>query len=165
LFQNDEWYWQIHRDLSQTVRTGEPAPTRLWGKGLFDYFAAHPDAARRFNAGMASRYADNNAALATGYDFSGLDTLVYVGGGNGALLRTILAQEPGIRGILFDLPSVVADAVVAERVQVVGGDFLEEVPSGGDAYLLSNVLHDWQARMQPGSCAACGEQCRGKLDC
>ena len=74
LFQNDEWYWEIYRDLPHTVRNSVSLCLRASGTGvLSDYFADHPDAARRFNAGMASPHAENNAALATGDDFSGSD--------------------------------------------------------------------------------------------
>jgi hypothetical protein len=151
LFQNDEWYWQVYRELPYSVRTGLPATEHLWGHGLFGYFATHPAAAELFDRGMASRHAETNAALASAYDFSGIDTLVDVGGGNGALLATILAQHPNMRGILFDLPRVVegatarlAAAGLMQRCQIVGGDFFDSVPAGGDAYVLSNVLHDWQ---------------------
>jgi len=150
LFQNDDWYWQVYRALPYSLRTGAPATEHLWGKGLFEYFAEHPEAARRFDAGMASRHAESNAALAAGFDFAGIGTLVDVGGGNGSLLAAVLGAHPAMRGVLFDLPRVVAGAHerltaagVAERCRVVGGDFFEAVPPGGDAYLLSNVLHDW----------------------
>jgi hypothetical protein len=151
MFQNDDWYWQLYRDLPYSVRTGRPATEHLWGNGLFGYFAAHPAAAELFDRGMASRHAETNAALAGGYDFSGIHTLVDVGGGNGSLLTAILAAHPNMHGILFDLPRVaegaagrLAEAGLAQRCQVVGGDFFDCVPAGGDAYLLSNVLHDWQ---------------------
>jgi hypothetical protein len=150
LFQNDDWYWQVYRALPYSVRTGAPATEHLWGTGLFAYFAEHPDAARRFDAGMASRHAEGNAVLATGFDFAGIQTLVDVGGGNGSLLATILRAHPAMQGVLFDLPRVVEGAQaqltaagVAERCRIVAGDFFEAVPPGGDAYLLSNVLHDW----------------------
>jgi len=151
LFQNDEWYWQVYRELPYSVRTGKPATQYLWGDGLFGYLASHPQAAELFDSGMASRHAETNAALANAYDFSGIDTLVDVGGGNGSLLATILAAHPNMNGILFDLPRVaegatgrLAQAGVAQRCQIVGGDFFDSVPAGGDAYVLSNVLHDWQ---------------------
>jgi SAM-dependent methyltransferase len=150
LFQNDEWYWQVYRDLPYSVRTGLPATEHLWGHGLFGYFASHPEAADVFDRGMASRHAETNAALASAYDFSGIETLVDVGGGNGSLLATLLAAHPSMHGVLFDLPRVVEGAAerlaelgLAPRCQVVGGSFFERVPAGGDAYVLSNVLHDW----------------------
>jgi hypothetical protein len=150
LVMNDEWNWQLYRDLPYSARSGAPASEHLWGTGLFEYFAGHPDAARRFDAGMASRHAAGNAALVAGYDFSGIGMLVDVGGGNGSLLAEVLAAFPGRRGVLFDRPSVVQGAAealtrtgVAGRCEVVGGDFFRTVPAGGDAYVLSNVLHDW----------------------
>jgi hypothetical protein len=84
------------------------------------------------------------------YDFGRHTTLVDVGGGRGALLAAILTRYPAVRGLVFDLPHVVAEspplleaAGVAERCQVVGGSFFEGVPQGADAYLLKTVLHDW----------------------
>jgi hypothetical protein len=150
-FQNDEWYWQVYRDLPYSVRTGKPATEHLWGDGLYGYFAAHPDAAELFNSGMASLHAETDTTVAAAYDFSGIQTLVDVGGGTGSLLATILTAHPHMNGILFDLPhvvegaaSVLSQANVEQRCHVVGGDFFERLPAGGDAYVLSNVLHNWQ---------------------
>ena len=91
-----------------------------------------------------------NAAVPAAYDFSGCGTIVDVGGGNGSLLASVLAANPSARGILFDLPHVLdqarrqlAAAGVAERCELVGGDFFAGVPAGGDAYLLRWVLHDF----------------------
>jgi hypothetical protein len=88
-------------------------------------------------------------ALLAAYDFSRFQQLVDIGGGEGALLRDILAATPKLQGILFDLPTVVAGAAevltsdVAARCQVVGGNFFDSVPEGADAYLLKSVIHDW----------------------
>ena len=75
--------------------------------------------------------------------------VVDVGGGRGALLAGILKAHPGVRGIVFDQPHVVAGARetlaaagVADRCAVEGGDFFQTVPAG-DAYILKNVIHDW----------------------
>jgi len=38
---------------------------------------------------------------------------------------------------------LLAEAGVAERCQVIGGDMFVEVPSGGDAYLIARVLFNW----------------------
>ncbi len=89
-------------------------------------------------------------AVAAAYDFSGIRTLVDVGGGTGNLLTTILAAHPGVHGILFDAPAVAAAAraLVDERglggrVDFDPGDFFERVTPGGDAYTLSHIIHDW----------------------
>ena len=90
------------------------------------------------------------AALAA-YNFGRFGCVVDVGGGRGALLAAILARHPNVRGVLFDQPHVVAEAEqelqaagVADRCRVVGGSFFDAVPEGGDAYVLSNILHDWE---------------------
>jgi hypothetical protein len=89
-------------------------------------------------------------AVTSAYDFSGSATVVDVGGGRGGLLAAVLARYPSVRGVLFDLPDVVAGAGellatahVADRCSVVGGSFFDAVPDGGDTYLLKAVIHDW----------------------
>jgi hypothetical protein len=84
------------------------------------------------------------------HDFSTCRRVCDVGGGTGTLLSGILAANPGLRGVLFDLPSVVAKAPpvlegagVADRVEVVGGDFFAAVPDGCDRYVLQAIVHDW----------------------
>lgn len=118
--------------------------------GVFPYLTQHPDEARVFDAAMTAFSTQAAAAVITAYDFSVLGTIVDVGGGHGALLRTILQATPTARGLLFDMPHVVEGAKgqieaagLAERCMVAGGDFLTAVPSGGDAYILSEVIHDW----------------------
>jgi hypothetical protein len=148
---SEAWNWQLWQDLPYSVRTGRAASEHVWGKGMFEFLAERPDASSRFDAAMASRHAASNAALVDGYDFSGIETVVDVGGGNGSLIAAILAAYPNMRGVLFDLPGVVAGAAghlaeagIAERCDIVAGSFFEAVPRGGDAYIVSNVLHDWQ---------------------
>ena len=89
-------------------------------------------------------------AVLRAYDFSSFACVVDVGGGEGTQLAAILARHPAIRGILFDQPEIVtraqpvlAAAGVDERCELVGGTFFEDVPGGGDAYLLKFILHDW----------------------
>jgi hypothetical protein len=99
---------------------------------------------------MAATAQDVAAGIVAAYDFAGVGSVVDVGGGSGALLAEILRAHPSIRGILFDLPRVVEAAGpileaagVLDRCDVVGGDFFEEVPAGGDVYVLKGVVHDW----------------------
>jgi hypothetical protein len=84
------------------------------------------------------------------YDFSGIGTLAEIGGGNGSVLSAVLQTYPSMRGILFDLPGVVAwaranleAAGLAGRCRTAGGSFFEAVPGGADAYLLRHIIHDW----------------------
>jgi hypothetical protein len=109
---------------------------------------------------MTRQSEQHNAAVVTAYDFSGLRLVVDVGGGRGATLAAILQGNPSLRGILFDLPHVVREgslpglADVAERCQIIGGDLLSAVPSGGDCYMLKRVLMDSRTRSPSGCCGS-----------
>lgn len=146
-------HWEHWGDLEHSVRTGQTAVSRVRGMEFFDYLDTDPDFARVFNDAMTgtSTVAIENAVPA--YDFSNFRRIVDVGGGHGALLSAVLRAAPAARGVLFDLPSVVADASdtdgpltvagVAQRCDVEGGSFFESVPADGDAYLLKTIIHDW----------------------
>jgi len=149
LFLPAAFLWRPLGELEYSVRTGEPAFERIFGQHFFQYLASHPDDALTFNTAMTQGVAWTCAALLAAYDFSRFQRLADVGGGEGALLRAILLATPGLRGVLFDLPQVVARArevmtgEVAERCEIVGGDFFRAAPEGADAYLLKGVVHDW----------------------
>ncbi|MFG2111962.1 methyltransferase [Streptomyces sp. NPDC048718] len=136
--------------LAEAVRSGNAVFSMANGKPAWDYLHENPDVQALFNAGMTDISAQITVAVATTYDFSAHSTLVDVGGGQGRLLAAILAARPRLDAILYDKPEVVAHAApvleqagVADRCRVVGGDFLTGVPRGGDAYLLSSVIHNW----------------------
>jgi hypothetical protein len=149
--------------LLQSVRTGQPAFEHQFGVDVFEYFRQNPEAGAIFNEAMTNWTTQASAAVAATYDFSRFGSMIDVGGNQGTLLATILRQYPTARGTLFDLPHVVATAKdhlvtagVDSRCAILGGDFFNAVPSGGDAYLLSYVLHDWDDER----CVAILAQCR-----
>ena len=136
--------------IIEVVKTGKPGFDIAHGMGSFEFFAAHPDLAQKFQATMSERTAAFARSVATGFDFSRVRTVADIGGGKGTLLAAILRQHGHLRGVLFDLPSMVnaAEEVfraagVADRCEIVPGDFFRGVPAGAEAYLLANVLHDW----------------------
>ena len=136
--------------LVDSVRTGTSVVPALRGKSSFDYFAEEPELAELFNQTMTSVSEMTDATVVAGYDFGAYPTIVDVGGGHGPLLAAILAAAPASRGVLYDLPLVVANARsllreqgVADRVVIVEGSFFDSVPGDGDAYLLKNIIHDW----------------------
>jgi hypothetical protein len=141
--------WRPLGELTESVRTGEPSFNRIYGESFFEYLAGHAEDAALFNRVMTQGIAFTSPALLEAYDFSHFERLVDVGGGQGALLREILAATPRLHGVLFDLPKVVEgaseflDGVFAERSEIVGGSFFDSVPAGADAYLLKGVIHDW----------------------
>ena len=138
--------WTPSGALEETVRTGQPAFERIYGVPFFDHLARHSDDAAVFNGAMSSspRYV---AAIVEAYDFSKFGRIVDVGGGHGLLLAAILSANPRLRGVLYDLPSVVAGALrqeaISERYEIIGGDFFQGVPAGADAYVLKGIIHDW----------------------
>jgi SAM-dependent methyltransferase len=141
--------WRPVGDLYESVRTGTPGFRRLYGERFFEWAKTHPEDGAVFNAAMTSGSAQRLPAILAAYDFAHFERIVDVGGGQGALLAGILRASPKARGVLFDLPNVAAGAEalrvphLAERCEIVGGDFFESVPAGGDAYVLSRVIHDW----------------------
>jgi hypothetical protein len=142
--------WDSIGLLSHAVRTGEPAADKALGASIFDYLAARPVEATRFNELMIAFHGAEPPAVAAAYDFSAIGTLVDVGGGTGNLLTTILLAYPGVSGLLYDLPHVAAEAReriasrgLTDRCGVAEGSFFDGVPEGGDAYMLSHIIHDW----------------------
>jgi hypothetical protein len=141
---------QTFAEAMHSVRTGEPVLKDVVGAELFEYLAAHPHEGAMFNAAMGAFGREVSEAVVQAYDFSGLETIVDIGGGHGTLLSAILRGHPHLKGILFDLPHVadgarglMVSAGVADRCEIRGGDFFDEVPAGGDAYVLSWIIHDW----------------------
>jgi precorrin-6B methylase 2 len=144
-------YWQAWGHLLDSVRTGEHAFRHAHGMNTWEYYARNPEAGAAFDRAMTSRSRRQANVVLKACDFGRFACVVDVGGGHGALLAEILAKHQAIRAVLFDQPHVVAGAEqllrafgVADRCQVVGGDFFEAVPSGGDAYVLKFILHDWE---------------------
>ncbi len=136
--------------IDYSLRTGEPAFENHYGKGLFELVMDNPGAAAMFSETMVGFHGMEPPAVAEAYDFSGIGTLVDIGGASGNMLGHILSRHPGLKGVLYDLPHVVVDAPqllegfgVADRVEIVGGSFFEAAPSGHDAYLMSHIIHDW----------------------
>jgi hypothetical protein len=133
-------------ELENTVRTNASAFGQAHGVRIFDYLDQHCDEMEIFADAMDGYAVLVSAALMEAYDFSGVRTLVEIGGS--LALAFVLAKYPAMRGILFDLPAVIKSASnflrshgVEERVELRGGNLFEGVPEGADAYLLQNILH------------------------
>jgi hypothetical protein len=147
---NEEMY-QAWGNMLHSIQTGEPAFAHRFGMGPFPYFMQNPEADRIFNEAMIGYTHQVANAVVGVYDFSAFGTVADVGGGYGTLLAAILQSNPSARGILFDVPHVIDAAQgflnttgVADRCTGVAGDFFTAVPAGADAYVLSQILHDWE---------------------
>jgi orsellinic acid C2-O-methyltransferase len=129
--------------------------------------AGNPEEAAIFDNAMANFTRQIAPVVAAAYDFSGFGTIVDIGGGNGVLLEGILAANPRLQGVVFDLPHVadrartrLATTGIGDRYTVAGGDFFREVPGGGDAYLLKHVIHDWDDAQARAILATCRKAMR-----
>jgi O-methyltransferase domain len=139
--------WQ---HLADSIRAGSGVFESLHGVTHWDWLAARPEEQAIFDASMARRAAFQVAAVRAARNISGASLIVDVGGGQGAMLAGLLADEPSLHGIVADRPEVAAAANtqlamagLSDRARGEAADFFVTVPTGGDIYVLSNVLHDW----------------------
>ena len=140
-------HWSL---LVESIKSGKAILPQVRGKEAFEYLRDEPELAKILNDAMTTVSDLAAVAIVAGYNFGLYRTIVDVGGGQGGLLSEILRATPNARGVLFDQPEVVAEASallrqrgVEDRVRVEGGSFFDSVPSGGDAYVLKNIIHDW----------------------
>lgn len=135
--------------LHDAVKFGGSAFELAFGLPAYQYFEQNDAANEVFNAAMTALVRHDQAAVAEVYDFSRFQCVVDVGGGQGQLLATILRRHPGPHGILFDLPQVIQEAGatfegISDRCELVAGNFFESVVTGGDAYVLSHIMHTFK---------------------
>ncbi len=158
LMMGTDAYQRPWQNFAYSLATGESAFTHVMGMPFFDYLEQHPELGLPFQQQMAIYAQMTDPALVPAYDFSQFRTVCDVGGGQGAFLKRVLDANPHLRGILYDMPGVVANHVLGElegRVEVVAGSFFERVPSA-DLLILKTVLHDWS----DAKCAVILECCR-----
>ena len=143
-------FWASWGALEEAVRTGDSAFPKVHGISNWDYRARNPQAGADFDAAMAANSHVVAASIAATYLFRQFGIIADIGGGRGVLLSALLQANHHLRGILFDQQHVVASArgvleraAVAHRCEIVSGSFLEAVPNGADAYVLKNVINDW----------------------
>jgi hypothetical protein len=150
LWVSNGFHFKVWSDMAYSIETGKPAVERAVGRACFDAIFGDPEVAADFNAAMSCFSRMIAPALLAAYDFSGIDTLMDVAGGHGAILCEVLCKYPTMKGILFDLPSVAEQAHchvcalnLEGRCQTVAGDFFENIPAGADAYYMQHIIHDW----------------------
>lgn len=144
-------FQSIYRAFAEApaaARDGGSMFARVYGEDYWTWLHRDPELASSFNRFMQAG-AETRVDEISGREWRD-EIVVDVGGGNGALLIELLRRHPSLRGIVFDLPAVVAEATTrigeagfSDRLEAVGGSFFESVPDGGDAYVLAKILHDW----------------------
>jgi hypothetical protein len=149
MLRGEEWTTRAYEHFADCVRTGSDGVTKAYGKNLFELLAERPAQADVFHRAMTDSSAVSSQAILEAYDFSGIGKMADVGGGHGSFLASILRQYPRIRGVLYDLPEVLATippnqfADCEGRVHLEAGSFFARAPEGCDAYALKHILHNW----------------------
>jgi len=142
--------WNSLGNLIHSVRTGEDAITKLYGEPIYEYLKHHPDESELFDKSMSNLSDISLDPVLQAYNFSKVNTIADIGGGEGLLLASILSNNKHLKGILFDLPNEVQKSKeifdgfgVSDRVTIVTGDFFESIPFPADVYILKNITHNW----------------------
>ena len=146
--QVNETNWKIIGNLGYSISTGKSAAREILGTDAFSHLEKNPEINELYNRAMTDTSALSSAAFLAAYSFKNSKLIVDIGGGEGYLLSMILKKYKQLNGIVFDLPHVVKAAVqnfkkfgVGDRANAVEGDFFNAVPSGGDIYVMKNILH------------------------
>jgi len=142
--------WMLWGDLAASVRSGRSARSNAGGRPGYAHLDSDPDSAAIFHRAMAGLTRRIGREVARIIDWQGVRQVVDIGGGYGELLAEVLARQPALTGIVFDLPHAARDADeqlaqrgLAARCTVVAGSFFDAMPSAADVYLLKSILHNW----------------------
>lgn len=149
----DSAHWKPWGLAYEAIMEGKSQTPGVLGMSPWEYLSGKPDEAGRFGLAMSNMSKQASSSITANYDFSGFEHIVDVGGNHGTLLLDILLANAAPRGTVFDLPEVIeiaraelAKHPLADRVELVAGDFFKSVPAGADCYLLKHILHDWPDR-------------------
>jgi C-methyltransferase len=145
----ESWTWALWPHLDKAVCTGRGVFEDMYGTDFFTYLHKEwPESAVLFNKSQTQASRLSAIAVADRLDLKGVRILADIAGGQGYTLAALLEKNPQLNGVLVDLPSVVADpdprlrtgGFLVSRVQLVGGDCLQEIPVAADVYLFKNIL-------------------------
>jgi len=136
-------YWDGLADMAETIRTGKTTLFERWGYDIWEHYRRKPEQWTVFNEAMRCMNAAATPAVTAAYDWGRFPVIADVAGGNGSQLVDILDAHPAAQGILFDQAAVLATAIPHGRIQKVSGNFFENIPVEADAYILRNIIHDW----------------------
>ena len=159
LYYSSDHYGKSAAALGHSVVTGQSATNHVFGESFWEHMRKHPEENETFNQGLAELRGEEHQQIADAYDWTGVNTVVDVGGGVGSLLVAILEKRPAIRGVLLEQQELLRDADrmlakrgVGDRCELLAGNFFNSMPAAGEAWTLCQVLHDWP-----------DEECRGIL--
>jgi hypothetical protein len=147
---NSDWSDKTWGFFPESIKTGKTAFEKAHGLPVTEWLDRNPSAAEVFNEANAVRSVNSISAIIDAYDLSGINILMDIGGGLGVLMMEILKVYPSLKSVVADVPSVIKNTKeliksrgLDKRCETIECDFFKNIPSGGDAYILSNILHDW----------------------
>lgn len=143
-------FYKTFNEFLFAVENGGGGWVKALGAPPFEYLRDHPEEGKIFDRMMTDIHGGETQPMVENYDFSVFKTVIDIGGGNGDVISAVLHKNPETKGLLFDLPEVIlrsteniTSAGLNERCQLMAGNFFESVTSGGDAYILRHIIHDW----------------------
>ena len=149
VFYGDQTYLAFEY-FEHQLRTGEIAYNKKYGTDMFSVMKQDAFRSQTFNRAMAQISYEQTGAIVDAFDFSSIQTLTDVGGGNGKLLAHILKRYPQMQGVLFEQAHLQKEAQaflteegIGHRVSFVAGDFFKHISVEADAILMKYILHDW----------------------
>ena len=154
-------------EMAHSVATGQEAYSRRYGQDFWTDATEHPQLRDSFDAQMTARFVTQVPQIVAGVDWSRFATLVDVGGGHGTLLAAVLEAHPAMTARLVDLERTATGAAqtfqqrgLHERATAIAGSFFDPLPAGADAYLLCDILHDWDDQHAQQILARCADAAR-----
>src|ERR1035437_7923592 len=147
----EEPHWRVYGEMLYSVQTGKTAWDRVYGEPIFEsLFGSQRELGETFNRAMTSYSLQTIPAILAAYDFSGAETVADIAGGHGHLLGAVLKKYADAKGVLFEVPPVMAGAPamldsygVRDRIELIHGDFCDEIPVRADIYMIKHIIHDW----------------------
>lgn len=138
-------HWMLAEEIEHSIRTGAPAVEKVLPEGIWGYLSQNLEAGRLFDEAMTAKAYAQVQGVVSAYDFSRFTLVGDIGGGKGHLVQGLLENAPSVDGVLFDQPHVIEQihGVACDRLKLQGGDFFSDELPACDAYLLMDVLHDW----------------------
>jgi hypothetical protein len=139
-------YWKSFEILDYSIRTGKSTTDEITPGGSWAYLASHPEESRIFDESMTAKSQGQITGILANYDFAPFKTIADIGGGRGHLLDAVLKAAPHATGVLFDQPHVLSDVKASPRIELRSGDFFKDALPSCDAYMIMQVIHDWNDR-------------------
>lgn len=131
--------WQ---NMDFSIKTGKSSFKEIYKKPFFEFLNDNPEKLHDYHKAMYQYAKDDYKTLSDVIDFRKHKSVMDVGGGYGAVIANIIAKNPNLECILFDLPKVI-EKVANLNIRKLSGNFFEKIPSQSEAIILSRVLHDW----------------------